>query len=153
MTATATQTELLVSESDYIALSRLVTEHATRNDSGHADTIYELYADDGELDIGTGTLHGHDAIREWGRKLVNAPPWRIIRHAASNMRFVYDGPDAAEGITILTVFMVAGSNAATTLPWNVGEDHDRFVRTPDGWRFASRHWVNLFSRGDVIPLP
>jgi hypothetical protein len=153
MTATATQTEQLVSESDYIELSRLVTEHATRNDSGHADTIYELYAENGELDIGTGTLRGHEAIRDWGCKLVVAPPWRTIRHAASNMRFVYDGPDAAEGITILTVFMVAGSNDATTLPWNVGEDHDRFVRTADGWRFASRRWVNLFSRGDVIPLP
>jgi hypothetical protein len=153
MTATATQTEQLVLASDYIELSRLVTEHANRNDSGHADTIYELYAEDGELDIGTGTLHGREAIREWGRKLVESPPWRTIRHAATNMRFVYDGPDAAEGTTMLTVFMVAGSNDATTLPWNVGEDHDRFVRTAEGWRIASRRWVNLFSRGDAIPLP
>jgi hypothetical protein len=153
MTATATHTEQLVSESDYIELSRLVTEHTSRNDGGHADTIYELYSEDGELDIGTGTLRGREAIHEWGRKLVETAPWRIIRHAATNMRFVYDGHDEAVGTTMLTVFMVAGSNDATTLPWNVGEDHDRFVRTTDGWRIGSRRWVNLFSRGDVIALP
>jgi len=69
------------------------------------------------------------------------------------MRFVADGPDAAEGITILTVYMVAGPGAATTLPLQVGEDHDRFVRTPKGWRLASRRWVELFSRGEGLTLP
>jgi len=69
------------------------------------------------------------------------------------MRFVADGPDAAEGITILTVYMVAGPGAATTLPLQVGEDHDRFVRTDDGWRLASRRWVELFSRGESLTLP
>ena len=46
-----------------------------------------------------------------------------------NMRFVADGANAAEGTTVLTVFLVAGPGAATTLQWMVGEDHDRFVRT------------------------
>jgi hypothetical protein len=66
------------------------------------------------------------------------------------MRFVTDGPDAAIGTTVLTVFMVAGSGPATTTPWSVGEDHDRLVRTPQGWRIASRRWVELFSRGDNV---
>ena len=65
-TSNVVQSEQLVSESDYIELCRLVTEQVVRNDSGHADTIYELYSEDGELDIGTGTLRGHEAIREWG---------------------------------------------------------------------------------------
>ena len=30
------------------------------------------------------------------------------------------------------VFMVAGEQASTTVPFNVGEDHDRFVRTEQG---------------------
>jgi len=62
------------------------------------------------------------------------------------MRFVADGANAAVGRTILTVFMVAGPGASTTLPWRVGEDHDRFRRTEQGLRFASRRWVELFSR-------
>ena len=141
-----------VSEADYLELSRLVIEHTWRVDNGRVDTLHELYMDDGVLDVGM-PLRGREAIREWGRQLVAAPPWSSIRHVCGNMRFVATGPDTAEGTTILTVFMAAGSGPATTLPFSVGEDHDRFVRTADGWRFASRRWVELFGRGDVLNLP
>ncbi len=145
--------EKLVSETDHVQLSRLVNEHAWRADNGRADTIHELYIDDGELSIGPSSLRGREAILEWGRQLVANPPWRVIRHVCGNMRFVYDGDNAAIGITVLTVFMAAGSEAATTQPFSVGEDHDRFVRTEEGWRFVSRRWVELFARGDVLKLP
>jgi hypothetical protein len=129
-----------------------VTEHAWRADHGRADTIHELYVDDDILDVGT-PLRGRHAIREWGQQLVAATPWRCIRHVCGNQRFVADGADRAEGITVLTVSMVAGQGAATTLPFSVGEDHDKFIRTADGWRFVSRRWVELFARGDVLTLP
>lgn len=80
-------------------------------------------------------------------------PWRSIRHVCGNMRFVSDGPDAAEGTTILAFFMVAGSEPAHTQPFSVGEDHDRFVRTEQGRRRLSRPWVELFARGDILNLP
>ena len=148
-----TTAEHLVSEADHVQLSRLVTEHAWRADNGRADTIQELYVDDGELMLGPTPLRGREAILEWGRQLVANPPWRVIRHVCGNMRFVSNGPAEAEGTTILTVFMVAGSETATTQPFSVGEDHDRFVRTEEGWRFVSRRWVELFARGDVLNLP
>ena len=144
--------ERLVSESDYLKLSRLVIEHTFRTDNGRSDTLYELYAENGELILPGTTLRGPQAIREWGQQIVQNSPWRIIRHVCGNMRFVSTGPDTAEGITVLTVFMVAGSDAARTLPWSVGEDHDRFVRTEEGWKLASRQWVELFSRGDVVSV-
>ena len=46
--------ERLVSEADHVELSRLVTEHAWRVDNGRADTVHELYADDGELTLPPG---------------------------------------------------------------------------------------------------
>ena len=153
-TKTGTRAEQLVSETDHVQLSRLVMEHAWRVDNGRADTIQELYVDeDGELIVGPTPLRGREAILGWGRQFVANPPWRVIRHVCGNMRFVSDGPDKAEGTTILTVFMVAGSETATTQPFSVGEDHDRFVRTEEGWRFVSRSWVELFPRGDVLNLP
>ena len=139
----ATAGAQLVSDDDYVQLSRLVIEHAWRADHGHADTIHELYADDAEVDA--WTVRGQAAIRELGRQVADAPPWRTVRHVCGNMRFVKRGPDEAEGITVLTVFMVEGDDAATTLPYRVGEDHDRFVRTKDGWRFLRRRHVELFS--------
>src|SRR5258705_8605775 len=53
---------------------------------------------------------------------------QVVRDAvmSDQVRFVYDGNNAAIGTTALTVFMVAGEQASTTVPFNVGEDHDRF---------------------------
>ena len=48
------------------------------------------------------------------------------------MRFITDGQDAARGTTVLTVFMVAGEETASSVPFTVGEDHDRLVRTEQG---------------------
>jgi SnoaL-like protein len=141
-----------VSETDYIELSRLVIEHAWRTDNGRADTLHELWAEDGELDLGSTVLRGRQAIADWGRQLVENPPWLTIHHVCGNMRFVMDGADAAVGSTILIVFMdVDGTKSS--VPFNVGEDHDRFVRSEQGWRFASRRWVELYRRGDSIDLP
>jgi len=149
----ATTAELLVSETDHVQLSRLVIQHAWRVDNGRADTIHELYVDDGELALPPGPVRGRDSLRAWGRQIVDHTPWQTIRHVCGNMRFVYDGHNAAIGTTVLTVFMVAGEQASTTVPFDVGEDHDSFVRTEQGWRFASRRWVELFARGDTLNLP
>ena len=51
-TKSGTTVEQLVSETDHLQLSRLVTEHAWRADQGRADTIHELYVDDGNLSLG-----------------------------------------------------------------------------------------------------
>jgi len=139
-----------VSESDYVALSRLVIEHTFRADNGLSNTLDELYADNGELILPGAELRGRNAIREWGQRIVENAPWRVIRHVCGNMRFVSTGSDTAKGVVVLTVFMVAGQDAATTLPLTVGEDHDCYMRTKDGWKFVSREWVELFSRGDVL---
>lgn len=155
--------EQLVSAADYVELSRLVIEAAWRIDLGRADTFHELFVEEGELVLPATTnngvvivpettLRGRQAIAEWGRRLVAAQTFRQIRHVCGNMRFVADGPDAAEGSTVLTVYMVAGDAGTTTVPWNVGEDHDRFVRTADGWRLASRRWVELFTREGSGPV-
>jgi hypothetical protein len=152
-TKIATTAEQFVSETDHVQLSRLVTDHAWRVDNGHADTVHELYVDDGELTLPPGPVRGRDALRAWGRQIVDNTPWQTIRHVCGNLRFVYDGDNAAIGTTVLTVFMVAREQAATTVPFNVGEDHDRFVRTEQGWRLVSRRWVELFTRGDALDLP
>ena len=148
-----TKAEQIVSDTDHVQLSRLVNEHAWRVDHGRADTVHELYIDEGELTLPSGTVRGRDALRAWGREIVEAAPWHVIRHVCGNMRFVTDGPDAAHGTTVLMVYLAPQPGAATTLPFSVGEDHDRFVRTEQGWRIASRVWVELFARGDGITLP
>jgi hypothetical protein len=52
---------------------------------------------------------------------------------------------------MLIVFMDA-EGTQPSVPFNVGEDHDRFVRTELGWRFVPRRWVELYKRGDTVKL-
>lgn len=134
----------LVSDADHVELERLVTEAAWRVDEGKSDTLHELFAHDGELVIGETAFKGPAAIREWGRQLEAAQTYKCIRHVVSNMRFVRIDDDTAEGVTVLTVFM--DDLTSGTVPWLVGEDHDRFVRVDGRWRFAARHWKQLFAR-------
>ncbi len=134
----------LVSDADHVELERLVTEAAWRVDEGKSDTLHELFVDDGELVMGKTILRGRQAIREWGRQLEEARTYKCIRHVAGNMRFSVVNDTTAEGVTILTVYM--DDERSSAVPWVVGEDHDRFVRTDRGWRFASRRWSQLFAR-------
>ncbi len=142
----------LVAEADHVQLSRLVLEHAWRDNNGLYDTLHELYVEDGELSVGGPPLVGRKAIEQWGRQMVANPPWNVIRHVCANMRFVAVGPDEASGTTILVTFMDA-DGTRSSVPWSIGEDHDRFVRTQQGWLYASRRYLNLFARGDSTDIP
>ncbi|MER7891299.1 nuclear transport factor 2 family protein [Micromonospora sp. NPDC094482] len=140
----------LVSDADHLSLSRLVGESGWRVDAGQAGTLFELFTEDGVLDLGK-PCRGRDAIRAWGQELDQNNPYPGIRHLASNMRFVAtgvdaDGRDTAEGVTVLTVYLDDAHGRPISTPWVVGEDHDKFVRTDIGWRFTHRTWVQLFSR-------
>ena len=136
----------LVSDADHVQLSRLVTEAASRVDTGEPETLHQLFLKDGELTLGQSTLTGSAEIRAWGRTLSETHPYGCIRHVCGNMRFVSTGENTAAGVTVLTVFMEEGDGMGDTSPWVVGEDHDRFVRTPEGWRIASHIWRPLFER-------
>ena len=75
-----------LSDSDYVQLSRLITEITWRIDHGHASTIHELFTEDGVLNLGLGqALTGREALRRWGQQFERTG-WRI-RHAVTNMRF------------------------------------------------------------------
>jgi hypothetical protein len=49
-------------------------------------------------------------------------------------------------VVITTAYLDERDAKASTLPFTVGEDNDRFVRTDQGWRFVSRQWDQLFDR-------
>jgi hypothetical protein len=135
-----------VGQADHLELARLVIEIAWRIDHGKAGTVHELFADDGQMNLGQTSLKGREEIREWGRKR-DEVTYRT-RHVCTNMRFVADGDDAAEGTTLLIQYLDEGDGLGATLPRAVGEDRDRFVRTEQGWRFVLRSFEQLFVRQD-----
>src|SRR3981081_751574 len=98
--------EQVVGETDYLQLAQLVTEIAWRIDHGQADTVHELFVDEGEMSLGQTILRGREEIRQGGRK--RAVATYRTRHVSTNMRFIADGDDRAEGTTVITQYMDQG---------------------------------------------
>ena len=134
-----------VSDADYLQLSRLLVEMVWRLDNGCAETVHELFIDDGRLNVGEKPLTGKAALRAWGAEFDKDPP--AIHHVLSNARFIATGNDRAIGTSTLTAYMATQDHKGlATVPLAVGVDHDEFVRTADGWRFSCRRWQPLFTR-------
>jgi hypothetical protein len=147
MLDSTTATELAgLTALDHLTLQRLVFESLWRVDHGQGDTVYELWADDGEIWYdGKLFCSGIDAIKEWGQHRL--PP-DSIRHVAGNLRFDADGPDAAVGTGVEFVFHAESQREGpeATLPLMVGDWEFRFARTAAGWRFQRINFQRRFDR-------
>jgi len=86
-------------------------------------------------------IEGRERIRA---ALLTRPKGLLTRHLATNVMIEADGPEAAHGISYLT--MIATTPAGTAPPPFLsagpiyfGEFKDRFVRERGEWRFLERH--------------
>ncbi len=134
------------------ACERLITDYARFVDFGNAARIAELFTEDGVWE-GPGTrMEGREAIRAgfWKREGVMR---RVSRHVCTNVAIEVLGPGEARGLSYLVNYRYdrrdgedATAPAPAGAPKYVGEYHDRFVRTPGGWRFAERVCTLAFVR-------
>ena len=92
-------------------------------------------------------ISGRDTIV---KAFIARPGGRVTRHTVSNVHITVDSPDRAHGVS--RVVLIGGPDQPAAHPQFgfkadarqlVGEFDDEFVKTPEGWRFASR-------RGRVI---
>jgi hypothetical protein len=126
------------------ACERLVVDYARFVDFGEASHIADLFTADGVWESGDLRMVGRDAIRA-GFARREAVARRVSRHVCTNVAVDVIGADDARGLSYLINYRHDrrdGEDAAAPAPSGhpkfVGEYHDRFVRTPDGWRFAHR---------------
>ncbi|MCI2420115.1 nuclear transport factor 2 family protein [Saccharopolyspora sp. K220] len=113
MTATRSA---LVDDSDHVQLERLALEVNYCVDDGIAETIPELFTEDGALATFGEPAVGHDALRAWGRMMDTEKPLAGVRHVLSNFRFLGDGLDAAVGTVYVTAFLPGARSGRATLP-------------------------------------
>ena len=110
--------------------ARLIALYANLNDAGRWEELAALYAEDGLMTRPTAPdapIRGRAAILA----AFQARPPRKTRHLCSNVVFEVLGPDEARGESAMVLFQPEAAPLA-------GSFHDRFVRTPQGWRFAER---------------
>lgn len=130
------------------ACRRLVGQYAHAIDLGHAGDVAELFTADGVWESPERRLDGGSAIAAaFGDR---AGMERTSRHVCTTSVFTIDSADEASGITYFTLYRHDGpldGPAPLGAPAMVGHYEDRFVRTPDGWRFAHRRAVASFVAG------
>ena len=130
---------------------RLVTAYCHYVDHGEAAKIADLFAKDGVWKSPQVSMDGRDEIlRGFGQRQANAG--RMSRHVCNNVLIDVIDADHAEGVCYLTLYRHDGEAGRRVSPLAgqpelVGEYRDRFVRTPDGWRFAHRQIEVSFVQG------
>lgn len=116
--------------------AQLIARYANLNDAGAWHEVAALFVPDGRLARPTApddVIVGRDAILA----AFLARPARRTRHLCTNVAIRALSEDEAEGECAIALFL-----ADDTV--RVGSFHDRFRRTPEGWRFAERRGTLTF---------
>ena len=129
------------------ACAALITRYTHLVDEGHASAVADLFTADGVWSSPESSFDGQAAIR--AAFLRREQSGRRSRHVCTNVAIDVHDESHAAGLCYLTLFRTdeEGTPARGTRPDLVGVYRDRFVRTDDGWRFASRLTEVMFARG------
>jgi len=127
----------------------LVSTVTQRGDRREAEGAAALFAEDGTWVRGGKPYQGRAGVIESYRRI---PATQLTRHLSANCVVTVHDADHASAITYYVAYHHDPGVAEPTFPlpldppFSLGEWHDRFVRTPDGWRIAHRETRRLFER-------
>mgnify|MGYP001825558589 FL=1 len=142
--------DLLLQLADERACERLVMRYTHLVDFGDAAAIADLFTDDGVWRTDQFEMRGRQAIAD-GFTRRQGVTRRQSRHVCTNVIITVEG-DFATGLCYLVNYRhdsqtgVAEKPAPADVPKFVGEYHDSFVRTEDGWRISDRYCDMAFVR-------
>jgi hypothetical protein len=127
----------------------LVLEITQYGDHGEAERAADLFAEGGTWIRGGRPFSGREEILEsYGVE----PPEQVSRHLNGGTVITVEDEDNATGVTYYLAYRYRADGVDAELPvpleqpFSLGEWHDRFVRTPRGWRFAARATQRVFVR-------
>jgi hypothetical protein len=119
--------------SDERDCERLVLDFVHFSDRQEYESLAALFATEGVLSRPSGDpLVGREAIL---KSYQSRPAGRVTRHICTNIRITMESAEGARGSSYALVYSWTANNPPEV---KVGEFEDEFVRTPEGWRFASR---------------
>lgn len=126
-----------VGPADQLAIERLLLDWARLLDAGRWHDTADLLTDDAVV-TGLGPdRHGPDGWREWADARA-AKTDRRTRHLISNIRCSPQPDGTVTSTAHVTVHVLDDAHPAPHLEF-LGEYADTVRRTPDGWRFTTRH--------------
>jgi SnoaL-like domain len=126
----------------------LVVAATQYGDHREAEKAAALFAEDGTWLRGGRTYTGPAQIRESYHR---GSATQVGRHMLGGTLVTVLDDDHAAAVTYYLAISHDPGSAAAELPlplspFSMGEWHDTFVRTPAGWRFATRDTRRVFER-------
>jgi ketosteroid isomerase-like protein len=124
---------------------RLSVAFANNIDRRDYPAVLDLFAEDAVLDrLGT-IIRGKSALSAW---LESRPDDILTRHICTNIDIVQNGPAAAEGRTYFTFYKAPATADIVAIdgPETIGEYHDSFILTAQGWKILKRKIILIFQR-------
>ncbi len=126
--------------------ARLAIAYAVLVDAFRHDEFGALFADDAELVVPRGTFKGPAAIQG----AMEARDRAIVsRHVMTNVLVTVESPTTASGTAYLTLYKGTPPAGKTVVkgaaPMSMGQYHDRYVKTKNGWRIARREVIWHFA--------
>lgn len=111
---------------------------AACDDDHNGDAVAALFVPDGVWESGDSHCVGHDAMREFMFGIRNAGFMARSAHQVSNPVIEVDGDTATGAWRFLMMYTVVGDESFMRI---IGRYEDTYVRTAEGWRFASLNAV------------
>lgn len=135
---------------DELACAGVTTAWTHGVDNHDIDAILGLFAEDAVLHWRTGEpMTGHEMIRQ---VLLSRDPARVTRHVIAPPFVRLVGPDEAKGVTNFVLYDGTRSGAdapdvlPVALPATIGEFHQSYRRTAQGWLISEHRSVAIFRR-------
>lgn len=122
----------------------LVTDYAIYRDRFDAEGFSSLFTEDASLTVGGQTWVGRANIRE---RIVGINNGSSIRHLMSTIRITPVDADNATGISYATIYSAPAGSSTVEGFTLIGEYHDTFVRTSEGWKIRKRELHTAFNFG------
>jgi uncharacterized protein (TIGR02246 family) len=122
---------------DELAISRLMAAYGPLVDTGDADAVSGLWAEDGEYDVEGWHMRGREDIAEMVRS--SAHQGLISRGAAHFLGPVCVDIDGDHAIAVCESIVVRrDDDGGGYRVWRAGANHVTLRRTAEGWRIAKR---------------
>lgn len=123
----------------------LVTDYAYHRDRFDATEFSNLFTEDASLSVGSQTWEGRSNIRA---RIEGLDKSGSIRHLMSTIRIEPIDELHASGVSYATIYTSSAGSNSTEGFAIIGEYHDNFVLTDDGWKISKRELKSVFSYED-----
>ncbi len=123
----------------------LVVQLCQLSDHGEKEKAVQCFTPDGTWIRGGKPFTGRAEMLQSFR----GSPTQVIRHLTANILITAKDEKSAEGVTYYLAFHNDPGTAPPKLPlplepFSLGEWHDKFVRTAEGWRISHREVKRFF---------